>query len=197
MFQNVGSVPDLKQRYKHKPVASNARESLLATVRTSVLEVAAHRNSAEYETEKTTIKLQNDTREQQRGKKKSGKTAGFSILEEDKPMTREDRRKARDKLKDCETEARGALKDNNDKKVPASSGGKKRKGGRSDRSSGKKKSNVAAASSYGIGDEDLMPAPPVYYAPSHGIGVDGMLLPPPQVVPQQKSEQKSEQNADV
>jgi len=166
MFQSGGTaVPDLKQRYKHKDAASNDKESLLATIKTSVLEVAAHRDSAEYEAEKMSIKSMKDTKKS-RGKKKN------DFVFEEVPKSRGERKKARNDRK-----ARGAMKDVNDKKMPAAES-KKRKGGRSSSAGGKKKSNVAAASSYGPGDEDYQPAPPVYPP----------LPPLPEVEPQQKSE---------
>ena len=189
MLKREGPVPNLKQTYKHQDnVASLDKERLRKTVRASVLEVAEHRQSDEYKADKGSLEAKKTSlsntisKKKSRGKKKSGKTADFSILDEGINGTSEGRKRPSKK--------RGALNE-------ASSGGsKKSKGGRRGSSSGKKKTNVAAASSFG-GDEDYQPAPPVYYAPSCGVGVDGMLLPPPEVVPQQKSEQKSGQNVGV
>lgn len=194
MLQDKGPVPNLKQTYNHRDnVVSLDKERWCKTVRASILEVAELRQSDEY---KATLKKKL-SKKKKGGKKKSGKTADFSILDEGIDGTSEGRKRPspEERRKDRAKKHR-ALKDDNDKKKPAVES-KKRKGGRSSSAGGKKKSNVAAASSYGPGDEDYQPAPPVYYAPSCGVGVDGMLLPPPEVVPQQKLEQKSGQNVDV
>ena len=149
MFQSVGpAVPDLKQRYRHKHMAFNDRESLLATIKTSVLQVTAHRNSAKHEAEKTSIKSRKNTfaEKKSRGKKKSGKTANFSILDEGIDGFSESRKRPSPEERAITRKKRGALKE-------ASSGG--RKGGRSGSSGGKKKSK--AAPSYEMGDDDLPP----------------------------------------
>jgi len=189
LYRAGTAVPNLKQTYKHRDnVASLNKERWCMTVRESVLEVAEHRRSDVYEADKVSQETKKKSlsktlsKKKSRGKKKSGKTADFSILDEGIDGTSEGKKRPspEERRKDRAKKHR-ALKDGNDKKKPAVES-KKSKGGRGGSGGGKKKSNVVAASSYGPGDEDYQPAPPAYPP----------LPPLPEVEPQQKSEQKYE-----